>query len=228
LFFDLARSARIVLDIGAHVGYFALLAAHANRDGKVYAFEPLPRVYERLQRNVALNKVPNLTCLPLAVGAESGVAEFFHVSRGIPSTSSLSREFMEEIYDLQLEQQKALHSRLTSCQVDVVTIDEFLTEDENRMVDLVKLDTETTEDAALRGMAHTIEQSRPVIVCEILKDRAANLIEDLLRPLGYQYFLLTASGPAARARITPEFPWFNHVFSPEERSPLDLRMAPSP
>jgi FkbM family methyltransferase len=185
-------------------------------------------VYERLQRNVALNKVPNLTCLPLAVGAESGVAEFFHVSRGIPSTSSLSREFMEEIYDLQLEQQEALHSRLTSCQVDVVTIDEFLTDDENRMVDLVKLDTETTEDAALRGMAHTIEQSRPVIVCEILKDRAANLIEDLLRPLGYQYFLLTASGPAPRARITPEFPWFNHVFSPEERSPLDLRMAPSP
>src|SRR5436309_3548894 len=39
IFYEAAASARVTLDIGAHLGYFALLAAHANPAGRVYAFE---------------------------------------------------------------------------------------------------------------------------------------------------------------------------------------------
>jgi hypothetical protein len=48
LFFHLAREAEVVLDVGAYVGFFAVLAALANPDGRVLAFEPMPDNAERL------------------------------------------------------------------------------------------------------------------------------------------------------------------------------------
>jgi len=58
--FHLAARAGIVLDVGAHVGFYALLAAHANPKGRVFAFEPHPSVYGRLIRNLSLNGVENV------------------------------------------------------------------------------------------------------------------------------------------------------------------------
>ena len=60
LFFRLATHARVTLDVGAYVGFYTLLAAHANPTGQVYAFEPLLSVYERLQWNVMLNGLTNV------------------------------------------------------------------------------------------------------------------------------------------------------------------------
>jgi FkbM family methyltransferase len=42
LFWRLACKARVTLDIGAHVGYYSVLAGMANPAGTVFAFEPLP------------------------------------------------------------------------------------------------------------------------------------------------------------------------------------------
>lgn len=96
-FWELAASARVTLDIGAHVGYFGLLAAHANPEGTVHAFEPLPVVHDRLRRNVGLNELANVVSHRCAVGGESGQAQFFHLPDCIPSSSSLSRSFMEPV-----------------------------------------------------------------------------------------------------------------------------------
>ncbi len=211
-FFRLARSAHVTIDIGAHVGYFALLAAHANPGGRVYAFEPLPAVFERLQGNRALNNLSNLTCLPLAVGAEAGVAQFFHVGFGIPSSSSLSREFMESVVD---------QSHLTSSEVEVVTIDDFVDNQGIVDVNLVKVDTETTEDAVFQGMTRTLSRHRPLVFCEILREDIATRIEAILRPLDYRFFLLTGGGRQLREHIAPEPPWRNYLFCPEEHRDRD-------
>jgi FkbM family methyltransferase len=206
LFYDLAHSARATVDIGAHVGYFALLAARANRAASVYAFEPHPLVYQRLSRNAQLNELENMHCVPLAVGSERGTARFFHVRDGIHSSSSLSQDFMESIVDVPL---------LSSSEVNVVSLDEFVDERNISCVDLVKIDTETTEDAVFRGMTRTLERDHPVIFCEILQEPSARLIEEILRRFGYRFFLLTDAGPVLRDRVLPEPPWRNFCFAPE-------------
>ena len=202
-FHELAGSARVVLDIGAHVGYFALLAAHANPAGRVYAFEPLARVRERLERNLALNAAGNVTCVALAVGSPAGTAEFFHVREGIPSSSSLSRGFMQSI---------VARDELTSTTVEVVEIDEFVRARGLAGVDLIKIDTETTEAAVIRGMLRTLERDRPAVVCEVLDAGVAQSIEALLTPLGYAFFLLTGDGAQRRAHIAPDPVWRNYIF----------------
>lgn len=47
LFYRLARRAHVTLDVGAHVGFFSLLAGHANAAGRVFAFEPLEKAFRR-------------------------------------------------------------------------------------------------------------------------------------------------------------------------------------
>lgn len=209
LFFRLAVSARVTLDIGAYVGFYALLAAHANPEGRVYAFEPHPGIFPRLERNVALNRLGGVRCVPSAVGDLDGTGELFHVSTAMPSSSSLSREFMEG----------APH--LGSSRVAVVTLDRFARENALPRVDLVKIDTEGTEAQVLRGMCETLRRDRPSIVCEVLPGRGAEQpLEAILHPLGYHYYLLTPAGPSPRERIEGHPVWLNYLFT--ERDPDDV------
>ena len=206
-FWELATTARVTLDIGAHVGYFSLLASLANPSGRVYAFEPLARVRERLVRNVALNELDNVTCLPLALGSTQGKAQFFHVDDGMPSSSSLSSEFMRSIVD---------DGRLVSSEVDVTTVDSFVAEHGLRgSVDLVKADTENTEDDVFRGMTETLATDRPAIVCEVLKASTGEALETILGPLGYRFVLLTDRGSVPCEHIRPHEGWRNFSFLPD-------------
>lgn len=206
IFYGAAASARITLDIGAHLGYFALLAAHANPAGQVYAFEPLIRVREGLERNVALNAAANVRCVAAAAGSPAGSAEFFHVrGRGMPSSSSLSRSFMESV---------ASAGELTSAIVEVVEIDDFVDEHELVGIDLVKVDTETTEDAVFRGMLRTLRRDRPQIVCELLDAGVGRAIEAMLEPLGYDFFRSTARGLERCDHLLPDRVWHNFILRP--------------
>ena len=213
LFYEHARSARTTLDIGAHVGYFALLAAHANPAGRVHAFEPHPVVFERLAHNVTLNGLKNVSCEQKAIGAREGRAQFFHATR-IGSSSSLSREFMESI---------VAPSHLASSEVEVVSVDEFVEDNHVEHVDLVKIDTETTEDEVLQGMVRTLERDRPVVFCEVIEEDTAKSIEAIVQRLGYQFFLLTEDGPVKCDAIQPRLPWRNYCFVPAGKALADLR-----
>ncbi|MDQ4129802.1 MAG: FkbM family methyltransferase, partial [Actinomycetota bacterium] len=205
-FLQLAASARVVLDVGAHIGYFSLLAALTNPRARVLAFEPLAAVRDRLLHNVRLNDLDNVSCLPVAVGSHAGVAEFFHVSSGIPSSSGLSEAFMRSIVD---------EEQLRSVEVEVTTVDAVVRQhDLAGAVDLVKIDTETTEDDVLRGMVRTLEHDRPSVVCEILTSRTADGIESLLEPYGYRYYMLTDTGPRPVDHIRPHPRWRNFAFLP--------------
>jgi FkbM family methyltransferase len=202
LFFRLASRAGVTMDVGAYVGFFSLLAAHANPNGKVYAFEPLPKIHERLQKNVALNRLSNVECLRAAVGRAEGEAEFFHVDEGLPTSSSLSFEFMRTTRELR------------STRVPVIMLDRFIKDKGLGRVDLVKIDTESTEPEVLSGMIEAIRRDRPLIVCEVLKERGSErLLEEILDPLGYRYYHLTPDGPVQKDHVAGHAEWLNYLFT---------------
>jgi len=51
----------IILDIGANIGYYALMEGSLARSGKVYALEPIVSNYDLHLRNIALNQYKNIT-----------------------------------------------------------------------------------------------------------------------------------------------------------------------
>jgi FkbM family methyltransferase len=212
LFLRLAAHAGATLDVGAHVGFYTLLAAHANPDGRVFAFEPLPSVYRRLQKNVHVNRLKNVCCIPSAVGEIDGSAEFFHVAVEVPSSSSLSAEFMRAAGEV--------HRSI----VPVLTVDRFARENALAPIDLVKIDTESTEPEVLRGMRETLRRDHPILVCEVLEGHGSEeRLGEVLRSLGYYYYLLTRDGPVQRDRIEAHPACRNYLFttlSPREVAQL--------
>ena len=217
LFYLLATRSHATLDVGAYVGFFTLLAAHANSSGQVYAFEPLPEAFARLREHVERNTLGNVVCEPTAIGRENGQADFFHMpaaatkeiasdARGsIPCSSSLSASFMAPV------------EGVVSRPVAVTTLDSYLATRKLGRVDLMKIDTETTEPDVLEGASALLASSRPAIFCEVLPAGGTERrLEELLFPLGYRAFHLTPRGPERRERIAAHPEWLNYLFAVRE------------
>lgn len=78
LFKKVIREGDIVVDVGAHIGYYTLLASRLVGDtGKVYAFEPEPRNYDLLLKNLELNNVKNVVAIKKAVSNKKGTLKFY-------------------------------------------------------------------------------------------------------------------------------------------------------
>jgi FkbM family methyltransferase len=216
LWFGLASRADVVLDVGAHVGLYTLLAAHANPKSRIFAFEPHPSVYGRLIRNLTLNGLENVRCMRAACGAREGTAELYEVDvPGVPSGSTLDSRFMKREW--------GIRSRVVS----VLTLDALAAGADLGTVDLVKLDTEGTEPQVLEGMRDTLRRHRPVIFCEVLPDRGTEeALEGVFGALRYRYYLLRGDGPRLMDQIRADATCLNWLFGPAEREVVPGRDTP--
>jgi FkbM family methyltransferase len=144
LFKQVLRPGLTVLDIGAHLGYYSLIAAdRVGPSGKVFAFEPALDSFLILQQNILLNRFSNIVAIQKAVAEVKSTRVLY---RGEWSTS-------DSLYPLPVTTSKLV--------VDCITIDEFLDEFlDDRSIDIIKMDIEGGEMAALKGMRETISRSR--------------------------------------------------------------------
>lgn len=78
-----------VIDIGAHVGFFTLKAAHLADKGRVYAFEPCSPHFELLKENVRRNCAENIMLFKCAVWGESQEIELLYSLDGEPLDTSI-------------------------------------------------------------------------------------------------------------------------------------------
>jgi FkbM family methyltransferase len=128
-----------VVDVGANWGYFTLLAAsRVGPTGRVVAFEPDPRMFRLLERNLALNAFPHVEALPVAAGrsAEALTLEGYAADARNRGTSRVC---------------DGEPADSTSFVVPSGRMDELLRE-QGCVIDLIKIDVEGTEDAVLDGM----------------------------------------------------------------------------
>ena len=210
VFFQLAARANVTLDIGSHIGLFALIAAHANERGRVFAFEPVPEIAGRLAQHVELNGLTNVVCVNSAVSDFDGSSEIYH-GAGASFTASLSKEFMHWQTDWK------------ATNVPVTSIDRFVRDNEIHKVDLVKIDTESTEPQVLHGMVETIQRDHPNIICEVLATVGVeDPLTEILKPHGYYFYQLTAEGLVHRAELQGSFDCRNYLFSVVAPNKLDL------
>lgn len=168
----------VFYDIGANVGFFALLAGHMGGYGvgRVYAFEPTPDNADEIRRNVVLNGLPNVKVIEKAVGAERGTGQLQVVDD--QSWSKLietgEHPFTERVMD-----------------IDVVAIDDLVRDGEVEPPTVVKIDVEGFELPVLEGMRETLDQHRPVIICELHGTHVE--FAEFMRGIGYR--LVNLEGP---------------------------------
>ncbi len=82
---DYERGARLepdwtVVDVGAGMGDFTVHAARLCPRGRVYAFEPLPESFARLEEHLRINAVANVRAFPEAVAGAVGTLALYTVT----------------------------------------------------------------------------------------------------------------------------------------------------
>ncbi len=189
-FHRLAERAAVTIDVGAYVGFYAVMAALANRSGRVIALEPAPRNFDRLCRNVRLNGLSNVECRRVAAGASPGYAPLHHMPDALSMAASLDPRHL------------APWEHVTTT-VPVVTLDDLLEKLGVRRVELIKLDVEATEVEVLEGSRRILRRDHPHIICEVLGAETGARLTEILAPLGYRFFELRIQGPIERRALSP-------------------------
>lgn len=184
---DLIKSGDLVMDVGAHLGLFSLLAC--SRGARVVAIEPAPSNLECLRRLTDINPGLNLTVVEAAASDKNGSIRF--VPRGPHGHVALGSE--------------------DSIEVTSVRLDELNLKEE---VALIKIDVEGYELAVLEGMRGRgwWKVPLPLLLCESnghTLHRTGASPSDLrlkIESLGYQCFRLhkDALVPAPATEIQPE------------------------
>ncbi len=149
------REGDVVIDVGAHIGYFSLEAArHVGATGKVLGFEPDPNISRVLADNAASRS--NVCVYELALSNYTGFATFYRgVTPGETGWGTLHPGVGEADARVPIS-------------VRVSTLDEVLeTSAERNRIALLKIDAEGAENAILRGAVRTIRRDRPLILFEI-------------------------------------------------------------
>lgn len=140
-----------VLDLGANIGYYALMESMIVGDkGKVYAVEPSPKNYEILRENIELNNFTNIETYNLAMGDHSGKVDMY-----LSEYSNWSRLVDRNLND-------KIHEIVT---VDITTVDEFL--EGRTQPDLIRMDVEGYEIKIFRGMEQTLKNEKLGIFVEL-------------------------------------------------------------
>jgi FkbM family methyltransferase len=141
------RDGDAVLDVGAHVGLFTLLAARlVGPKGEVHAFEPVPANFERLQANIALNALSNVRPSRVAVGDENG-----EVSLGLRDERLVGNSTCDY----------TVGAELGSVTAPATTLDSYLDARGLERVRLVKIDVEGFEYRVLAGLERTLAEAPP-------------------------------------------------------------------
>lgn len=128
---------QVVVDIGANIGYYALMEAKAG--AYVYAIEPVPDNFEKLSNNVELNKYRNVKTYQMAIGDKNTTVK------------------------MALSEKSNLHVITTddganTIDVEVVSLDDFLRD--KRTPNIVRMDVEGYEYEIIKGMPETLKKMK--------------------------------------------------------------------
>jgi FkbM family methyltransferase len=141
LLFKLLKRGMTVVDVGANIGYYALLFARsAGHSARILCFEPDPENLAELRRNCSANNLRNATVYEKAVGSFDGTVGL------TPGLNSI-----------------VANKEAGVLQIPIVKLD---TEIQER-IDFIKIDVEGYELHVLNGAERIIKEHRPILFVEV-------------------------------------------------------------
>lgn len=183
IFQKLIKKVKSFVDIGANTGIYSTMGCLVNPDLKAYSYEPSSGPYYFLEKNIAENNFKDrISPFQLALSNTSGEVDFFEVS------NKKYKHLKHNLGGVGNLKNKISHRSMTTTKVRAITFDQHFDEIGGTAIDLIKIDTEATENLIIEGMSQSIEKYRPIIICETLYDRIEGEVEDLMIKHGYLFF----------------------------------------
>ncbi len=180
---DFLRPGMTVYDVGANIGYITLMMAHnVGVKGQVFAFEALPVNVERIQKNISLNKLANVTIISVAVLDRTAPVTFYvHASVGMGKAAGSAGRPAEQY--------------TSEISVPGVSLDEFVYLQGNPAPAAVKMDIEGGEVLALPGMRRILQDQHPLLLLELHGPESERVAWETLISAGYTLRAMEAGYP---------------------------------
>lgn len=182
LFGSVLNNGDLVVDVGANIGYFTLVASHlVGQGGKVLSFEASWHIFEKAKANLEINSVGNVQLRHQAISDGPG-----EVTLHLGDEDHLGVSSMRSIGTSREET------------VSKIALDDAVGPDENPR--LIKVDVEGAEHLVLAGMRETIRRCKPYLIIELsdgflreMGSSAESLMTDLFSE-GYEPYEITWDG----------------------------------
>jgi FkbM family methyltransferase len=175
LFKRLLKNGDICLDIGANIGSITFAIANfVKPNGKVFAIEPGPEPYNRLEFNLNLN---------------TSLSQIISLHK-VGFSDKVENKYWKEIYsrgNAGFNDEEGIIMKLS-------TLDNFEKQQEIQKIDLIKIDVEGMELEILKGGLNTLNKHKPFVYYESWVggfpewDRKQKSIEKLFRSIDYKLF----------------------------------------
>lgn len=193
-FVSLVRPGDVVVDVGASVGYFSVLAGwRANPGGRIWAFEPNPKAYNILSDNLFINGYKEMMTLHRAALSDRTGSAPMRIFPGYEATSSIRD--MPDAFIEHTARETGRQSHVI--EVETKTLDEVMRDVPE--IDVMKIDAEGHEPAIMRGAEKILRRSSGIkIIMEFVppimgRDAAGEHVE-FLRHLGFAFHHIAFDG----------------------------------
>ena len=144
---EAAKGAKMILDVGANAGIYSLAALAIEPRAIIHAFEPTPEIAARLRKTAKLNGLCQLHVHEVAVSSKNGHATLRRFRGELGTNEGMNficTDFCESGAEI----------------VRTICLDQFCQQRAIDYIDLLKLDIEGHEHAALKGAEHLIRDGR--------------------------------------------------------------------
>lgn len=175
------RKGDYVVDIGASIGLYSLIAAKlVGEKGRVISFEPTPETYNRFTKNIEINSFKNIDIRNIALSNIQGEFPLNISENGFDAWNSFA------ITDKEKLQYKV--------QVSVSLLDNELNLIEKSKIKFVKIDAEGWEKYIIEGGIKYFIEYNPIVMVEFTESNTiaagyyVQEIYDLMSGLGYMWY----------------------------------------
>jgi FkbM family methyltransferase len=154
-------------DVGAHIGFYSLVAARLVGEGAADVAV--------LQENISQNSLSQVNVIPVAVWSHCGLVTFRRSAVDHPEVSSRRGAVV-------LANGKTFDPSLID--VDALTLDAFA--EGHQPPTVIKIDVEGAEVEVLNGAQKMISETRPILLFEVHHRQAATSLQQQLRQGSYK------------------------------------------
>lgn len=159
-------------DVGAHAGFFALIASRfVGSLGKIVAFEPDPDNAAALKANIAKNGLTQIAVVEAAVWSSPGQVIFERATDASNRTQG--------------HVSAAKYAGLHDISVPATRLDDLVFSDGHPVPHLIKMDVEGAEWEALQGARRLLAEAQPKLLCEVHDPAQMGQIRTYLEGFGY-------------------------------------------
>ncbi|MEM3370817.1 MAG: FkbM family methyltransferase [Candidatus Woesearchaeota archaeon] len=146
---EFIRSKDVVIDAGANVGIFSILASLLTRN-KIYAFEPDPKIFKCLEHNISALGIRNVICINKGLGEQI-------------KNKKINRAILNYAISAVEDSDMSVGSVAGFANIEIIPLDKFVKDEKIHKVNFIKIDVEGYELKVIDGAKQTIRKFKPVI-----------------------------------------------------------------